>query len=110
MHLYSLWFRMKWENLKNLRNKAKNLNWKLQLWGKIRDFLICWVVSYSMALGPLAAFKHLGSYHERDAKWLAFISKEANEKKCEDYIERAVRIPLNLFEVRACISKAVFRK
>lgn len=62
-----------------------------------------------MALGPLAAFKHLGSYHERDAKWLASISKEANEKY-EDYIERAVRIPLNLFEVRACISKAVFRK
>ena len=59
-----------------------------------------------MALGPLAAFKYLGSYHERDAKWLASISTEANVKKCEDYIERAVRIPLNLFEVCACISKA----
>ena len=60
MHLYSVWFRMKWENLKNLRNKAKDLNWKLRLWGKIRDFLICWVVPCSMALGPLAAFKYLG--------------------------------------------------
>lgn len=64
MYFYSLWFRMRWEIL---RNKTKDLNWKMRLWGNIRDFLIHWIVQYSTALRLLAAFRDLGGYHERDA-------------------------------------------